>query len=920
MNLRIKVLNPQLETLSLRQEMIAGYDNSMEQLNLDIERSEKQLAKLINRQEEAKVRVEHNSKIQSSVRRLQNELAQGEAVRKEYAQKVSAYKLELDPILQDSIEQLNSAHSDFDAQVSALRESATLQKKAFEKLTNLRVEHECKIQSSQSRVASLQGRLAALQEDREKRAGALKALAKKFNFDPLNLEAGAKVELLMQSALDSARSSLESGRRGLDSKVADFSAQSALVSGERVSLSRQEAQTKLEMKRAEKDLESRRKLGGQKAEIESSLQMAQKTLSDTQKSIGSIELVESELVELQIHKSKLESSLSQLSDSLAIASTSAGIEERAKMRRATQEAKQEQLKAVESKCSKTLLRLTRRKSMPDYGELPKIMRETIEACREEMRGLGGQLEAEQTKRVTLESQLNSVQTEISSLKIRELELESQLNSIISDVESDNSSGSVQERLDDVEATLREDASRVVELEMCKTFYERFHTHANSAKECQVCGRGFESAKESAEFIKNLRARVDESERGLAPAKKAKLECESVLDYLRPALPIDLELKRIQERLRVLNAEETEKRPGLKALSETVAAMRIQISESEQDLLQAQKLQNVVQDLVRLSQEHLKAETEAVEAESACETASGGLSVAEIRAQMQTAQKENEIAGKELSSKRRGLDQTKVQLRKHEQEVSRLMQQLMDCDSSAESTSILAERLTQLTSALASTQALKTAADSNLKLAQQAKDQAVEELELFLATERSKLDAQEHELAQFRTELALSTGGGDTDVGAVQKDLAVAEKTRDKAAVSLEEFTEQFNELRNQLDQTNKKLNESQLERKNLDSNLKYRAAKTQLSEQEAKISAKRAELNSFGSSEALESIEKDQSELSDLTGKIERMGGHQDTLRTQAADYAKKIKEAHPSKVQKETQEKMIELEATKLAIKDLGN
>lgn len=64
--------------------------------------------------------------------------------------------------------------------------------------------------------------------------------------------------------------------------------------------------------------------------------------------------------------------------------------------------------------------------------------------------------------------------------------------------------------------------------------------------------------------------------------------------------------------------------------------------------------------------------------------------------------------------------------------------------------------------------LKASADANLKLAQQRRDKASEELELFLASQTSLLESQERELSAFRAELSLTLGGGADDVDSVRK--------------------------------------------------------------------------------------------------------------------------------------------------------
>jgi hypothetical protein len=53
---------------------------------------------------------------------------------------------------------------------------------------------------------------------------------------------------------------------------------------------------------------------------------------------------------------------------------------------------------------------------------------------------------------------------------------------------------------------------------------------------------------------------------------------------------------------------------------------------------------------------------------------------------------------------------------------------------------------------------------------------------------------------------------------------------------------------------------------------------------------------------------------------VERLRGHRDTLKVQKQDLESKIKRAEPKKVQSDLTEKTVELEATKLAVKDMDD
>jgi chromosome segregation ATPase len=141
--------------------------------------------------------------------------------------------------------------------------------------------------------------------------------------------------------------------------------------------------------------------------------------------------------------------------------------------------------------------------------------------------------------------------------------------------------------------------------------------------------------------------------------------------------------------------------------------------------------------------------------------------------------------------------------------------------------------------------------------------------------------------------------------------AVAEEKQQQAGGALRE-------ARSALEAISKKMNDAALEKKNLDSNVRYRAARTEMEERQRDLAKKRAELHSAGPSEQLAALEKDQKELQTVLGKVERLRGHRDTLKAQKADLESKIKRAEPKKVQSDLVDKMVELEATRLAVKDM--
>lgn len=209
----------------------------------------------------------------------------------------------------------------------------------------------------------------------------------------------------------------------------------------------------------------------------------------------------------------------------------------------------------------------------------------------------------------------------------------------------------------------------------------------------------------------------------------------------------------------------------------------------------------------------------------------------------------------------------------------------------------------------------------MKLAQQRRDKAGEDLDLFLATQTSLVEEQERELTSFRGELSLTAAGGVAeDVESVRSKLQGANEQRASAESAQQQAVSVLREARSALDTLTKQMSETASERKNVEANFRYREAKAELLAKQNEASIKQAELNSVGSAEQLAAVEKDQKELQAVTAKVERLRGHRDTLKAQKVDLESKIKRAEPKKVQSDLVEKMVELEATKLAIKDVDD
>jgi hypothetical protein len=138
----------------------------------------------------------------------------------------------------------------------------------------------------------------------------------------------------------------------------------------------------------------------------------------------------------------------------------------------------------------------------------------------------------------------------------------------------------------------------------------------------------------------------------------------------------------------------------------------------------------------------------------------------------------------------------------------------------------------LNESLASAVALKASAETNLRLAQQRREKASEELDLFVASQSSLAESQERELSQFRAELSLSGGGAPEDAESVRRALQAATGERTAAEQRQQQAASTLRAARAKLESANKKISEASLERKNLDSNVRYRAARREWEEKQ----------------------------------------------------------------------------------------
>ncbi len=906
MTAQIKVLEPELQVIQARRDAIEANQQSLEAAVMQVAEADEKMTTLEEQKSAIAQRFGKNAELAKRVKTLQTDIVKANAVRREVAAKCEAYRLELDRELSDTDAELAEKQRGFDAAQKKLREALAGQQQALAAAEAAHAAAEGQLKATLAETSNLNGKLSALQDDMDKREAARKQMAKKWNFDPANPEAAGRVLKKMEVQLGAAKESFGTGRKELDAKVADSTAAVAVVQSERSNLSKSEATTKQEIKGVEREIEAKRALGGAKAAVEKQLEAARKELAAAHASVGDVIAFEASIEELQKAKNETEKALAASSEALLKAGQGNAALERAKMVQKQVAAKEEELRALESKSKALLTKLLRRDALPAFEALPKSVTEALASFRGEVTTLQRLLDEANARRVAANSRVDSLTAEKAALDAAIKVSRAQLTAL------DLPEG-IAEQLRAVEETMEADAARVGELSAEHAMYGKFVEHAAAKGECLVCSRGFAKKAEAAQFEQSLHAKLKHAEESLGPAQKDKLESEQAVAVLRPAVPIEIELKRLMAQQTAVAAELAAKLPQLQEETSEADNVRTQLKESQKDLAAFEPLLSRADQLASVAQQLERLRGDAAAHEAECKKLGATRSLDELQAEMAKLQKQNASAASTLAEKRKLLETARKSIASKEKTVAEVMEKLVACDSSAESTAVLQERLAQLNLALSSSAALKGAADANLKRAQADRDKAADDLQMYVATQGSLIDAQEKEISSFRAELSLSSGSNKDDVASVKAQLQELGSVKLAHEAKVKESVDALRACKSNLESTSKKINDAALDRKNLDSNVKYRGARSELLQHEEQIRAKREELAGLGSLEVLAQVEKDQKELEAVTSKVERLRGHRDTIKAQKQDYESKIKRAEPAKVHSDLIEKMIDLEATKV-------
>lgn len=913
LNARIKQLEPEVALWKERQDHIIKNDEELFVVKEQIKKAEADMQILMTQKTQLSSTMSIHADMIEKVRSCQMQLESTNAARKEIAARCHTCRLELDSELPDSDAALAKGQSEFDSRTAQLKKDLVEQKAQVEKLEAQHAMLLTRSSAAQSDASSLAGKLSALQDDSSKREKLLKALAKKWNFDATNPEAVKRVQANLEQQLQKAKTDLAQSKRPLEERVSECTAQVHVVQAERVSLSKQEAHTKQEIKGVEREIEAKKQLGDERVVISQKLEDAKAVLEKTKAKVGNLKDAEAELEELQQAKATLEKTIARRNADLTQASQRSRALEKATILRKAQKAKESELASVEAGCSKGLLRMLALKALPPILDLPAQLSSTITKLQGERDQIQREIEQMTAERVSLQSKRDMMQKEHSSLNERIRDLRTKLSEYVV------GETTFAQAVDALHETLQEDRDALFSMEAKERLYAEFLVQSKEQSKCTLCKRGFADGHALDEFCSNLKEETGyEFQERLRTAKQRKVETEQVLDALKPAIPLEEELQRLLPQFERLAAELALVGPRITELDEQIEARRSQLQDVQRDLTDGHGLQSRVDTMVRLFRDNAKANEEAELAESVC-GAGNAETMEQIQAELQLLQKKSTEHTKLIKDKRGALDASNKDVTAKERQVNELMDKLMKCESSKDSSMILSEKLKQLLESLASLQVLKTSADNNLKTATAAKDKAVEELDAFVSSESTKLTSLERELQDFRTDVVAATGSGSKDdIAAVQSQLAEATLLKKELDASLKDCSDRLKSSKMTLEATMKRINDAALERRNLDNNVKYRSAKRDLDECDSKIRKLKEDFEALGSTEVIAQREKDQKALDECSSKLSRLGGHRDTLAIQKKELETKIKSANPKNVAEELSNKTIELEAVRLSVKDL--
>ncbi len=642
-------------------------------------------------------RVTAGAELSRRVAVLNSAVSSCKAVAIEIEAKCKAYRLELDgemPELSD--QELAQKLKGFESQQESLRKQQAGLERTLLSAEADASKTESELQKLRSETANLNGKLSALQEASDKREAARKQMAKKWNFDANNAEAAGRVLKKMESLLAKTKEELATGRKPYDTAVADAASEVSVIQSERSGLSRTEAQTKQDIKSVEREIEAKRALGGSKASLEQQLEKARKELAAAQETIGDVKAFEGNVDELQKSKNSTEKLLSSLSEQLLVASQSEAALDRVKLARQQVAAKEEEIENLGQRIRPILIRLLSSEELPPSDRLVQAVSAALVQKRKELAASQKKLEELRAARMTTNSRAETLRHEQAGLEKSARAARAQLSLVPGLGEGT----SVAEKLALVEATLEEDNIRVAELAAEQALYSKFLQHATSSAEaeCLVCERGFDDAEQGAHFGEKLRKKLKVADESLGPAKKERDESEQVVSVLRPAVPIQMELNRVLARCAAIEKELSDVLAGrLKEQSEACDAAAAALTRLQQQLAEYEPLASRAEQLASMTQQltHLRSDEAKKEADLKKLGAAANKSLAEIKTELAAAQTENAAITKSLAEKRKVLELGRKNIALKEQTIASLMEKLVACDSSAESTAVLQERLAQV---------------------------------------------------------------------------------------------------------------------------------------------------------------------------------------------------------------------------------
>lgn len=917
---QLRVLEPELATLTTRKSYLTSHASQLEKQEKQLVDFGARAATLERKRDDAVAKERQLAAQHQAVQQLSVDAGRLEAVVREVNAKCASLRQNLERVLTDSDAVLAEQKRTFDQQTEALRAELGGHEAQVQTLRNSHARCDADCRRAQDALSTLTGRLEATRVEAERRAAVLAAFAAKWSVgNPADAGARGAALRALEAQVDAARSAFERTKSELEAACADAASHVAVVSAERASLDKQEAAAQAERAKAHVELERKRRLGGEHARIEAELEAAKHELDVARSALGDDKATEAQLDVLTARKAEREREAAALTAAMGEAGTKLAAVERAKVLRKAAAAKDEEFRKALREREALLLKLLRVKQLPPVTELPALIARAMDNGTAEGVELTRRLEETTSTRAAANQRLKTLAHERATLTQRVGELKNKLAAS----RAHEPRAPIGEQIAALEQELARQQHSVAELRAVGTLYGSFEAHAHKEGACAVCRRPFASAAETTSFVASLVERRSAAQRDTAPAEQDQRDTAKVLGAIRALLPVENELERSEQQLAACVVELDVLTPKIATMDAEVTALRAQLADSQDALHKAQQQKETVSTLARLQKERERSDVEARLAEEGLQSGSGGAlkSMDELRRESTALQAAKDELDRQVTRVRSELDGGRRAVSAKEKAVAALMQQLMDAESSVHTTVPLVERVAALDASLAELARKRGEAAAQLEVVMEAKRDAHATLQAFVASEGARVATHEQQLLELRGELAALQSGSSSGVAEnAEALLADARRAKSAADAALDQASAALRAAEARLAAVERRVHDAANERKNLDGNLRFREAMADAGRHDVELANKRRELADLGANELTvrQELASAREAVAAYRGKVERNRGAIDTLTAQRNETMRAIVEHDPKALDAQLRGKALDLEAAKLAIKDL--